>query len=226
MHDGGINHIEVQPFAPVVNPVEMDEKMVNVIQKLQASEKYRILFKKAFGTETITTQLFSRAITQFQGLIYSYNSKYDKIKRNEKNIIFTESELAGYELFKVNCNSCHVEPLFSDFKYRNNGLSVSSRYKDSGRAHIDRLPENIYKFKTPSLRNVALTYPYMHDGRYSSIEDCLNHYTNKVTNKINLDPLLTNGLQLSDNDKLNLISFLNTLTDVEFIKDKRFANPN
>ena len=160
------------------------------------------------------------------GLIYSYNSKFDYYKRREKNVELTEQELRGYTLFQAKCNACHKEPLFSDFEFRSNGLVVDPNYKDVGREHITGDPEDRYKFKTPSLRNIALTKPYMHDGRYASLELCMDHYTNNIKNFINLDPLLVKGIALSAQDKQDLIAFLNTLTDNEFIKDKRFADPN
>ena len=227
MHDGGINHIEVQPLAPIANVIEMGEDINHVIEKLQASDKYKTLFKNAFGTDEVTSDRLLKAITQFQGLIYSYNSKYDYVKRKEKNISFTSQEARGYNLFLANCNACHTEPLFSDFKFRNNGLLMDPFLKDSGRYQIEKLPENTFKFKTPSLRNVALTFPYMHDGRFKSIEQCLNHYTNPIGNLVNLDPLIPQaGILLSESQKSDIISFLGTLTDTVFTKDMRFADPN
>jgi cytochrome c peroxidase len=226
MHDGGINHIEVQPIAPITNPVEMGEDLNNVIAKLQASEKYRQLFKNAFGSDEINTQRMMRSMAQFMALAYSYNSKYDQFKRGEKGVQLNEQEMRGYSLFLANCNTCHKEPLFTDFSYRNNGLSVDPLLNDSGRARITRDPEDLYRFKMPSLRNVGLTYPYMHDGRYLTLEDCLDHYTNSVTNTTNLDPALKpSGLNLSPQDKKDLIAFLHTLSDFKFINDQRFAEP-
>ncbi len=226
MHDGGVNHIENQPLAPVENPVEMDEKMANVIAKLQSSAKYRRLFNDAFGSEEVNYQRFAFAFTQFMGMMYSYNSKYDAVKRKEGTSAFNASEQKGYDLFIAKCNSCHKEPLFSDFSFRNNGLSVNPNLKDSGRAHITLNPLDIYKFKVPSLRNIALTRPYMHDGRFETLEECLNHYTSGVTNLLNLDPQLQNGISLSDQDKQDIIAFLKTLTDYKFLFDKKFADPN
>jgi cytochrome c peroxidase len=227
MHDGGINHIEVQPLGPITNTLEMGADINPVIAKLQASNKYRNLFKKAYGSDTVTTQNMLKAMTQFMGLIYSYNSKYDYYKRRENNVEFSDAELRGYNLFLANCASCHKEPLFSDFAFRNNGLPVNVFLKDSGHFKIQRDPQNVYKFKTPSLRNIAKTGPYMHDGRFTTLQQCLDHYTNGVTNLTNLDPLLqNNGLQLSANDKQDIIAFLQTLTDYKFLGDKRFADPN
>src|SRR5688572_30224281 len=160
------------------------------------------------------------------GLMYSYNSKYDKVKRQEGIAAFTEEEKKGYSLFVAKCGSCHDEPLFSDFEYRNNGLDPVRG--DIGREKITLEQTDRYKFKTPSLRNIAVTKPYMHDGRYETLEDCLDHYTSKVTNFVNLDPLLQNdyGISLSAEEKKNIIAFLHTLTDYEFLNDERFSDPN
>jgi cytochrome c peroxidase len=225
MHDGGINHIEVQPLGPISNPIEMDETINNVLAKLRLTTKYKTLFKNAFGSEEISSERFLLAFAQFLGTLYSYNSKFDRYKRNERNVTLKEDELRGYTLFKQQCNSCHTEPLFTDFKFRNNGLLVDAVYQDSGRAHITRLETDMYKFKTPSLRNVEKTEPYMHDGRYSTLEECLNHYTSKIENFKNLDPLLTNKLPLNDKDKTDIIAFLRTLTDYTFLTEERFGPP-
>ena len=226
MHDGGSNHIEMQPLGPITNTLEMAEDINSVIAKLQATAKYKSLFKSAYDDETVTGQRMLKALAQFMGLIYSNNSKFDYYKRHEKNVALTEEEHRGYDLFQAHCNSCHKEPLFSDFEFRNNGLPVNPSINDSGREHITARSEDRYKFKTPSLRNIALTYPYMHDGRFATLELCLDHYTNPAKNTVNLDPSLTNPLPLSAQDKKDIIAFLNTLTDYEFIKDKRFADPN
>ncbi|MCE3260543.1 MAG: cytochrome-c peroxidase [Bacteroidetes bacterium] len=225
MHDGGINHIEVQPLGPITNPIEMAEDMNSVVAKLQASDKFRGLFKNAYGSEEVTTQKMFRSMAQFMGMMYSYNSKYDRYKRGETSL--SEQETRGYELFLTKCNSCHKEPLFSDFQFRNNGLSVDPDLKDSGRTKITSLPTDAFRFKTPSLRNVEKTGPYMHDGRYVSLEQCLDHYTNNITNMVNIDPLLQSGsIPLTSSEKQDIISFLYTLTDYRFLSDKRFADPN
>ena len=227
MHDGGINHIEVQPLGPITNTLEMGADINPVVAKLKASTKYQNLFKKAFGNDEISTQNMFRAMAQFMGLMYSYNSKFDLYKRQENNVQLSDAELRGYNLFTINCSACHKEPLFSDFQFRNNGLAIDPYYQDSGRAHITGLSQDKYKFKTPSLRNIAKTAPYMHDGRFTTLNECLDHYANVKPNTINLDALLQNtGLPLSSQDKQDIIAFLITLTDYKFLGDKRFANPN
>ncbi|MBK9283930.1 MAG: cytochrome-c peroxidase [Sphingobacteriaceae bacterium] len=226
MHDGGVNHIEVQPLAPIQNPIEMDENISNVLTKLSASAKYRKLFNDAYGDDEVTSQRMFRAMSLFMGMMYSYNSKYDRVRRNEGSS-FDDSEARGYQLFLSKCNNCHTEPLFSDFQMRNNGIAVIPSINDSGRAHITGIPTDKYKFKTPSLRNIAITGPYMHDGRFTTLQQCLNHYNTPFTNTVNLDPLLQTGIiSLSNQDKTDIINFLHTLTDYKFINDKRFADPN
>ena len=227
MHDGGINHIEVQPLGPIANPLEMDEDINRVLEKLQGSAKYRQLFKSAYGSDTVDSQRMLKSMAVFMGMMYSYNSKFDKYKRGEDKVTLTAQELRGYTLFRNKCNACHTEPLFSDFAFRSNGLSVDPYLQDSGRAHVKPGIENRYKFKTPSLRNVAKTYPYMHDGRYETLEECLEHYNSKVSNTLNLDPILQNNpITMTSEEMKDIIAFLNTLTDYTFIYDKRFANPN
>jgi cytochrome c peroxidase len=226
MHDGGINHIEVQPLGPITNTLEMGGDLNAVIAKLQSSARYRELFNKAYGDEEVTSQRLFRSMAQFMALMYSYNSKFDRYKRNEGGVQLTESESRGYSLFQSKCNSCHKEPLFSDFQFRNNGLSPKPFVNDSGRWMITHQPQDIYKFKTPSLRNIEKTPPYMHDGRFETLEQCLDHYTGGITNMLNLDPQLQSGIALSAQEKQDIIAFLRTLTDFTFINDKRFADPN
>jgi cytochrome c peroxidase len=227
MYDGGIGHIEIQPMGPIQNPIEMGDTFAHVLKKLQASDKYKDMFKKAYGTEEVTDTRMLKSMAQFMGLMYSYNSKFDHYKRNEKNATLTASEARGYDLFvSKNCVACHTEPLFSDFNYHNNTIAVNPLLGDSGRYKITKTPADAFYFKTPSLRNVALTAPYMHDGRYSSLYQCVDHYAHPE-NTLNPDPMLpAGGIVLSEQDKQDIIAFLNTLTDYEFINDPRFSDPN
>lgn len=227
MHDGGVNNIEVQPIGPIQNPVEMADSLNKVVAKLAASAKYKRLFKNAYGSEEVTSQGMLRAMAIFMTMMYSMDSKYDYYKRGENNVTLTDAELRGYNLFLAKCNSCHKEPVFSDFAFRNNGLPMDIYLKDSGRARITTLISDRFKFKTPSLRNVGKTAPYMHDGRFATLEQCLDHYTNGITNMVNIDPLLQSGsIPLTAQEKQDIIAFLNTLTDYKFINDKRFTDPN
>jgi cytochrome c peroxidase len=142
--------------------------------------------------------------------------------------ILTEEELAGMEIFKQKCASCHAGELFTDQSYRNNGLSVYT-IEDTGRARITQNEKDNYKFKVPSLRNIAVTAPYMHDGRFYTLEVVLKHYNESVLDVPTLDPSLKNGqklgIQTTASEQTKLIAFLKTLTDDEFLKNKRFAAP-
>ncbi|GIV29976.1 MAG: cytochrome-c peroxidase [Bacteroidia bacterium] len=224
MWDGGVNHIEIQPLAPIINPVEMDEDINNVVQKLQQSEKYKKMFKDAFGDETINSQRIFKALAQFMGTMYSYRSKYDMYKQGK--VQFNLSEQRGYQLFVQKCAACHKEPLFTDFSFRNNGLAVNTALQDSGRMRITGNPNDRNKFKVPSLRNVALSSPYMHDGRFETLQQVLEHYSSGIVQSPTLDSLLINGIPLSPQDKQDIINFLYTLTDYEFVYDKKYADPN
>jgi cytochrome c peroxidase len=227
--DGGVNHIEVQPFGPITNPLEMDETLPGIVNKLQADAGYKQLFKEAFGTEEVTTAKIAKALAQFMGMMVSSNSKYDKVMRHENGVSFTALEESGRTLVSSKCGSCHNEPLFSNFTFRNNGLELVNNTKgviDSGRGVITPYdPTSYYKFKVPSLRNLKYTTPYMHDGRFITIDQVLEHYNSGIHQTPNLDPLLTSGIALSASDKEAIKAFLNTLNDEEFVKDVRFQEP-
>ncbi|RYE23921.1 MAG: cytochrome-c peroxidase [Sphingobacteriales bacterium] len=221
--DGGVNHIESQPINPIQNPVEMDETMPNVIAKVGADTKYKAMFKAAFGDETVTSQRIFKAMAQFMGMLVSSTSKYDKHIRQEAGGEFTAAEERGLTVFRDNCATCHKEPLFTDMSFRNNGLSVSP-VNDSGRAHITRLAEDMYKFRVPSLRNLKYTPPYMHDGRFNTLDQVMLHYTNGgIVQSPTLDTVLKSGvINITGQQKADLLEFLNTLNDEEFTKDPRF----
>ncbi len=224
MWDGGINHIEVMPLAPITNPVEMNETMPNVILKLTNSAKYQQLFISAFGNSTVNSQLIFKAIAQFMGTMYSNNSKYDNVKQGKD--FFTPQEQEGYSVFVQKCATCHTEPLFTDFKFRNIGLSINTFYQDSGRAHITGNYNDGYKFKTPSLRNIEKSGPYMHDGRYTSLTQCITNHFNGNGHPTTIDLQIQAGITLTTQQNNDVILFLRTLTDTKYLTDKRFSDPN
>lgn len=226
--DGATFHLDLFPIIPITNPDEMGETVSNVISKLQADPDYVNLFALAFDDGKINTENTFKALSQFMLLMISDNSKYDKYVRNETGGEFSEQEKQGLATFKNKCASCHSTDLFTDDAFRNNGLPVNPTLNDLGRMRVTLVEEDKFKFKVPSLRNVALTAPYMHDGRFGSLESVLNFYENGVQDTQNLDPILKHsdgslGIELSSEEKENIIAFLNTLTDEEFITDKRFA---
>lgn len=223
MWDGGVNHLEVFSVAPIINVLEMNETMAHVVYKLNQNEYYKFKFENAFGVSEITDQHLLFALTQFMAGIISDQSKYDKYVLGEAEL--TQEELSGLSLFRQHCATCHQEPLFTDHTYRNNGLDDSFE-DDLGRGLITLDTNDNGKFKVPSLRNVALTYPYMHDGRFYTLSQVLDHYSEGIhTESPNLDPLLTSPLALTSNEKSALIAFLNTLTDYQLLDNKNLSEP-
>lgn len=225
--DGGVAHIEQQPINPIINPVEMGETLENVIHKLANAQDYQPMFTSAFGDSEVTTQRVFKALAQFMGTMVSANAKYDKFKNGQVQL--SADEMAGMQIFEENCNSCHKAPLFTDFSFRSNGLTIipgANGYIDSGRSHItpdDTL--STYTFKVPSLRNLKYTKPYMHDGRFTTLDAVLDHYAAIDSLSVNLHPDLKNGIQLNASQRAQLLAFLNTLNDESFVRDKRFSDP-
>lgn len=224
MWDGGVNNLEVQPINPITNPIEMDETMANVVEKLKHEKNYVAMFQKAFKDTLINSERLLKALTQFTGLMISNNSRYDKYIAGKDT--FSASEKNGLKLFREKCSSCHVEPLFTDNSYRNNGIKPDTSLKDLGRGKITGSEKDMHTFKVPSLRNVELTYPYMHDGRYRKLKDVLNHYGNFANYDQKADVLLNKIGNLTEHEKKDILSFLSTLTDKQFLYDRRFADPN
>lgn len=222
--DGRVNHIEVQPLNPIVDTTEMGETLQGIITKLQADPRYDKLFTDAYGDTAVTSQRIFRSMAVFMGMMVSNNSKYDQYTRGEASL--SAQEQRGLTIFEQNCASCHKPPLFSDFSFRSNGLPDRINAHgtiDSGKASVAPYdPQNMYKFKVPSLRNLAYTRPYMHDGRFETLENVLDHYASIDPSSVNLDPLLQNSIALSTNQRSDLLAFLQTLNDEVFVKDKRF----
>jgi cytochrome c peroxidase len=221
MWDGGINHIEVMPLAPITNHVEMDESLSNVVDKLNMSSEYISLFELVFETKPINSQQLLKALAWYMTSIVSANSKYDQYMRGETT--FNSSELNGLNIFNNTCASCHTPPLFTDYSYRNNGLY--NIFQDSGRYRITQIADDIGKFKVPSLRNVEVTYPYMHDGSIASLEEVIEHYNSSIIASSSLDPLLVDNqfIELDEFEKLDLLAFLKTLTDQDFLNNSYYT---
>ncbi len=223
MYDGGVNNLEVQPLNPITSEIEMNEKMENVVRKLQSSEKYVQLFENAFKTKKVTGQLTLKALAQFVVSLTTSNSKYDKVFRKEEK--FTEMEQKGYDLFKQNCASCHTEPLFTSNKFENNGLPIDKDLKDFGRMKITQNPKDSLRFKVPTLRNIEFSFPYMHDGRFKTLTEVIKHYNSRIVQSATLSKQFQTPMQLTDNDRVDLVAFLKTLTDKDFLFNPRFGFP-
>ncbi|WP_140938370.1 cytochrome-c peroxidase [Sphingobacterium lumbrici] len=218
--DGGVFHLDLAPIAPIENEAEMDEQFVTVLEKLRNSKDYPTLFQKAFGSSEINSVNTLQALSQFMLLLISDNSKYDQVIRKETN--FSAAEQRGYTLYQQKCSTCHQEPLFTDYSYRDNGLGINPT-QDQGRYEITGLESDKLKFKVPSLRNLAYTSPYMHDGSFITLEAVINHYRREIKQTDNLDPLLRDGITLSNIEISDLTAFLNTLNDEKFIRNTLFS---
>jgi cytochrome c peroxidase len=224
--DGGVTHIDFIAINAIDNPNELGEDLDNLVKKLKRHYTYPEKFKKAFNKETIDSQQLLFAISQFMVPMVSANSRYDQYVKGNKSIL-NDQEIRGLSLVENKCASCHTPPLFTNDGFANNGLDTE--FTDRGRAIITESENDAGKFRVPTLRNVELTDPYMHDGRLRTLEQVLTHYQHDVKVSPTLDPVLnqneTPGIALTDTEKADIIAFLRTLTDRSFTQDKRFANP-
>ena len=227
MYDGAADHLDLQPIIPLTSIIEMNGDLNAILKMMKADKEYQKLFGQAFEDGAITTENMLKALSQFMVMVVSSNSKFDKYRRNEIGGTFNSEELTGYDLFKSKCASCHATDLQTDNSFRNNGLAVNPMVNDVGRYTVTELASDYYKFKVPSLRNVEVSGPYMHDGRFGTLEGVLNHYASGIESSATLDPVLKQngklGITLSEMEKKQIIAFLKTLTDTQYLKDKRFS---
>jgi len=221
--DGAFSSLFDEAAQPINGHIEMAESFNGVVDKLQKDESYRKQFKKIFRSPFISAEQILKALAQFTGSMTSADSKYDRYKKGTAT--FTIQEEHGYQLFQAHCNTCHPEPLFTDYSLRNIGLPVEPTLNDFGRLMVTHDPLDSLKFKVPTLRNVYISSNYMHDGRFNTLAQCINHYRTGIQQSATLDPLLTNGIQLTDTEANNLALFLRTLTDSSFLQDNRYSKP-
>ncbi|MCB4799068.1 cytochrome-c peroxidase [Neotamlana laminarinivorans] len=229
--DGSVFSLEHQAFVPVTDSLEMKNSWENVVAKLQNDSEYPELFQQAFQTSIIDSALVVQAIAQFERTLISSNSKFDKYLLGETEL--TSEELEGFNVFmdeeRGDCFHCHgsdKNPLWTDNDFHNNGLDET--FIDLGLGAVSGDPADNGKFKTPSLRNLAFTAPYMHDGRFATIDEVINHYSEGLKNSSTIDPLMKKvaqgGVGLSETDKTNLKAFLLALTDYEFVTNADFLD--
>ncbi|GAA4493976.1 cytochrome c peroxidase [Hymenobacter ginsengisoli] len=230
MADGGVLGLELQALAPLTDAHEMSMPLADALARLNADTNYQQHFAAVYGPGKIDTPQFLRALAQFTASLTSANSRYDKYVRHEAGGEFTAQEVSGLAVFKAKCGGCHATDLFTDESFRNNGLDRTFA-RDSGRAHITSWPTDRGRFRVPSLRNVAATGPYMHDGRFATLAQVLAHYNHGVQPSATLDPLLRQpdgqlGITLTAQEQAGLLTFLNTLTDQAFLTDNRLGPPH
>lgn len=220
--DGGVAHLDFIPPFAIENPREMDQTLSAVIQKLNSQKLYAEMFQNAFpDTDTISSPLLLKALSQYMLTLISSRSKYDQVLQGKAQ--FSPEEIAGKTLFEKKCSSCHTGSLFTNDQFMNNGLD--SAFKDAGRMIISEDETDLGKFRVPSLRNIALTAPYMHDGRFRTLEEVLEHYRSGVKTSTSLALQLGKenrpGIIITVEEKASILAFLNTLTDYEFISDPK-----
>ncbi|MEO3407161.1 cytochrome c peroxidase [Mucilaginibacter sp. CAU 1740] len=239
--DGRANGLEEQATFPLTNPHEMGQAIGVSVKKLSNTKLYPGLFKIVYGDSTITGERIVKAISQFERTLISANSRYDQYLSGYYKP--TADELKGMELFNrgpdpekgirgANCTHCHGGPKTYLELFHNNGLDSVS--KDEGMAEFTGLITDRGRFKVPTLRNIALTAPYMHDGRFKTLDEVIDHYSEHIKQSVSLSAFLQNesnitggrSLKLLPKEKKQLIAFLNMLTDDTFITDKRFADPH
>jgi cytochrome c peroxidase len=224
--DGGVLKLDQQAINPISHPDEMGSNLNASLKKLSKSAQYRKMFYKAFRDSIPNTTNLLKGLAQFTASLVSTNSKYDLFMAKDTSAHFTEQEKSGLSIFRENCISCHPEPLFTNYSFANTGLNLDSLNPDSGRFEITRKREDIFKFRVPSLRNVAVTFPYMHDGRFRKLKDVINHYATK--NCLNTNSKRDGqegGLIFDDHQKKDILAFLQTLTDTKFIRENKFQHP-
>lgn len=239
--DGRAASLEAQALIPVEDHVELNENWENVLQKLRQHSTYPAQFRKAFGIELksqITKELAAKALAQFQRTLISGNSRYDQVIWAQQGWL-TDEEQRGLELFFIEfdntmdnvqhpgCSHCHFNPLFTDNNFRQNGIEDVpdlQSFPDAGRGLFSNNVNDNGKFRVPTLRNIDLTAPYMHDGRFATLEQVLDHYASGGHGVQNEDPNIL-PFTLSAQDKLDMIAFLKTLTDQTFVTNPNFSNP-
>ncbi len=229
--DGSALSLENQALEPVENPIELHSNWDEVVLRLQAHSEYPALFLQAFNTSTITKVEVTKAIAQFERTLISANSKFDNYSLGIAEL--TPQELNGLDIYlredKGDCFHCHGSPnnpLWTDNKFHNNGLDAN--FTDLGLGTVTGNPNDNGKFRSPSLRNLIFTAPYMHDGRFATLDAVIEHYSEGLQNSTTIDPLMKKvaqgGVQLLPEEKAALKAFLLTLSDPSFVTNPNFQN--
>lgn len=237
--DGRAHLLRDQSLLPIQDELEMNETLDGVILKLSSSQEYTDQFIRAFGEGDITAEKMSLAMEQFMMTIVSFDSKYDRYlagvvelsSSEERGRILFETEYNKFfpEMSGADCVHCHGGLNFENDQYMNNGLDNEANLLDIGREKVTKNTADKGKFKVPSLRNIAVTAPYMHDGRFSTLEEVVDHYNEGIQHSASLDPAILNtmetGLLLTNEDKIDLVNFLKSLTDETMLVNPELSSP-
>ena len=224
-HDGGVSTLELQSQQPIFSVVEMRFTIAGFLERIQDNEEYQLMFKQAYDREPDAFGI-SRAIASFERTFISGNSRFDQFEYQGLANALSEQEKRGRNLFfsdAAKCSSCHEPPLFTNYEFENVGLYLN--YADSGRARISHLQADNGKFKVPTLRNIELSAPYMHDGSLESLEQVVEHFNSGGVGHPNQSDSIK-PLYLSNQDKEDLVSFLKSLTDERFIANMSLSDPD
>lgn len=223
MWDGAIENLDMQSISPITGHEELGESLPNILRKVRSSAFYGKLFVHAYGSDTVSIPRILTALGRFCASLVSANSRYDRYIAGTDT--FSMQERRGLEVFRTRCASCHTEPLFTNNQFASNGLPIDSALQDIGRSKVSRDDTDYYKFRVPSLRNIAVTHPYMHDGRFKRLREVVAFYSSPGMHSIYADPRMHAIGLLRDDERKDIIAFLLTLTDADFLRASQHADP-
>lgn len=223
MWDGAIENLDMQSISPITGHEEMDETLPSVLKKIRTALPYASRFRAAYGSDTITIPRILTALGRFCASLVSANSRYDRYMRGTDTL--SRQEQRGLDLFRSRCASCHTEPLLTNNQFASNGLVPDTTLNDVGRSKVTRVDGDAYTFRVPSLRNIAVTHPYMHDGRFKRLREVLSFYGTPEMHAEHADARIRSIGVLRDDERKDIIAFLLTLTDDEFLHDPHHRDP-
>ena len=223
MWDGAFEHLAMQSINPLTGHAEMGSTLPDVLARVARNPRYQQLASQLYDDTQITIPRILEALAAFTGSIVSRSSRYDAMR--DGKLVFNENEQRGLDEFRTHCASCHAEPYFMSNDFASNGLPPDTAMVDVGRYRVTQREEDRYRFRVPSLRNIAITFPYMHDGRFRRLRDVLDHYGSPSKHTPYADSRVTSIAGLSDVERKDIIAFLLTLTDTLLPRDSRYRDP-
>lgn len=223
MWDGAFEHLAMQSINPLTGHAEMGSTLPDVLARVARNPRYQQLASQLYDDTQITIPRILEALAAFTGSIVSRSSRYDAMR--DGKLVFHENEQRGLDEFRTHCASCHAEPYFMSNDFASNGLPPDTAMVDVGRYRVTQREEDRYRFRVPSLRNIAITFPYMHDGRFRRLRDVLDHYGSPSKHTPYADSRVTSIAGLSDVERKDIIAFLLTLTDTLLPRDPRYRDP-
>ena len=223
MWDGAFEHLAMQSINPLTGHAEMGSTLPDVLARVARNPRYQQLASQLYDDTQITIPRILEALAAFTGSIVSRSSRYDAMR--DGKLVFNENEQRGLDEFRTHCASCHAEPYFMSNDFASNGLPPDTAMVDVGRYRVTQREEDRYRFRVPSLRNIAITLPYMHDGRFRRLRDVLDHYGSPSKHTPYADSRVTSIAGLSDVERKDIIAFLLTLTDTLLPRDSRYRDP-